>query len=298
MSMSKTARTIEEYWAQCAACEIRRVFSAEEIVTLRSNLIYKDTAGGKGRCVAVSMPEFGLKINDRVEPTAKWPDIADIRPEQAPREILFWRAKEEQGVRHRCALLDPSTTLTLDSFGLGWLHVISLGIAPYLLGNLYQKILRSNAFNLYCLPSTQIEVGLAHLRSLLFAWYTSEEQQNRHHSRIQALTSGMLGDAATPKLKVGGAECNGMTRWTKEDLLNRVAHTDPAEHRAWKNAVDSLVEIIDLIHENRYVLSTEQINQFTSACKKHLRMVENLGLDMRPKHHFLMEMCTRCSVAS
>jgi hypothetical protein len=79
-----------------------------------------------------------------------------------------------------------------------WLHTLSLGVFQFFLAVLLWRFLLLNPWKLDGPPASWPERGLNHFRSLLFLWYNREEQLGRNHTRVQNLTSGMIGTAEKP----------------------------------------------------------------------------------------------------
>eukprot|EP00969_Alexandrium_andersonii_P287725 12720335-Alexandrium_andersonii.AAC.1 len=75
-------------------------------------------------------------------------------------------------------------------------------------------------------------------------------------------------------------------QWTRGHVL--------AEKRAaYTEAVSSLVRVIDLIKEHPRVLPTAAMQTSTDSVCLHLQALDRLGLEQKPKHHFLLEMAPR-----
>ena len=116
--------------------------------------------------------------------------------------------------RRRCPLFDetigitPQTSLTID-----WLHCLSLGVFKVWAMHCYLSLLDNNVFNVLGSREDVRTRSAIRLRTLLFAWYSSEERAGRSHSRVQDLTESMLGSRSTDILGLHGSETNGFVRF-------------------------------------------------------------------------------------
>eukprot|EP00969_Alexandrium_andersonii_P320376 14155036-Alexandrium_andersonii.AAC.1 len=53
-------------------------------------------------------------------------------------------------------------------------------------------------------------MAVKQMESQLFAWYASESQAGREHTRVQSLVASLFGTADAPRCKYHGAETNGL----------------------------------------------------------------------------------------
>ena len=99
--------TQEDYDEAVQTCEQKRRITKLQHSQIRAALRYdkrKTTNSGRGRCLAVDLPELQLKKGDRLEPSISTPDIGtgfDQMPlESFPLEVVFWRLSVESITRH------------------------------------------------------------------------------------------------------------------------------------------------------------------------------------------------------
>ncbi len=92
----------------------------------------------------------------------------------------------------------------MDSFGVDWLHTLSLGIIQMFLGHLIRALFDASVYDVAGGRSQRYELSTVLLRSSFFHWYAEEKRAGRTHSEVQSLTPNMLGEK-TPCLHVQGA---------------------------------------------------------------------------------------------
>ena len=89
LGMPMPEKTPEEYEFACKACEVLVNLSADDVRKIRPLLAFDKKKGG--RYLRQAVPELGLEEKDVLTPTVSHPDIADLAPEQAPRQAVFWQ---------------------------------------------------------------------------------------------------------------------------------------------------------------------------------------------------------------
>ena len=289
------ARKLHEHLARAAlACEIIRVLNAEQIRKLRANMIFEKRAGQpRGRVLTRDLPELGFAKGDRLEGTTSYPDIHDLDPSQAPREVLMWRESEETFVKWRNPIFDDGTGVTLFAMVVDWLHCLSLGVFQYVLGNLWWELLKANAFNLAHTGATLHENGVAALKSRLWAWYKEETRQGRNHTRMEVLTLSMFGSSDAPQLHLHGAETNAALRFSCGALLPQVGKCLGGREAHYKVAIESCLAILELIRAHQQTMKPAIAQEFSEHVVAHLRSLKHLGISAKPKHHALMELATK-----
>ena len=124
-------KTFEDYNQACAKCEIWVTMSWGNFQIVRSHLIYYTQDRVLGRGLSSDVPALGLLKNDRLEPSATFPDVATIdkynRGESDEICLLFWRRSFETHARHRNPFFSAELGVTPDSFAVDWMHTLSLG---------------------------------------------------------------------------------------------------------------------------------------------------------------------------
>ena len=137
-----------------------------------------------------------------------------------------------------------------------------------------------------------IESCVGRLRERLFAWYRAEAAADRHHTRVQSLTKGMVGLSPNHQLGSHGSETNGLLFFT-HSLLAEFSEKilDPHCKLHMTNAVSTLMANHMILKEFRKgMLPTPQTQQFADNWKKHVQAMRALGVAFTPKHHQVAHM--------
>ena len=137
-----------------------------------------------------------------------------------------------------------------------------------------------------------VESCVARLRERLFEWYRSEAIAKRKHTRVQALTNGMVGLSQSHPLGSHGSETNGLLFFT-HSLLAEFSEriTDAHLKRHMTNAVSALVANHNIIKEFRKgMVPTPQTQQFAENWKRHVHALRALEITFTPKHHQVAHM--------
>jgi hypothetical protein len=292
--MPKQAKTSLHYDAACSACEIRTVLAPGEVIRVRARLEFERRQGqSKGRVLQEDLPELGLCKGDRVVPTPEFPDIGSLSPEEAPREVKWWRQSCETITKFRNPLFHPRTGITLLSLALDWLHILSLGVFQVILGHLLQRLLRRNAFRVRGTSTNLMELGLSVLKGHLGVWYTEQAKAGKQYTHLEDLSVSSLGSESDPGLSLPGAATNGVLAFAHDVLLPRFGDVLEAARPHFVAAVSSCVRIREAIREHERVMPDDVIERFCSDVALHISSLEKLGIPMMPKHHLLLEMGAR-----
>ena len=94
------------YEEACAMCEVRvRLTTEEQRNAVARNLRYdKRKNGARGRALVAHVPELGLVVGDRLEPSLALMNVADFDTAELPLVATFWR-RRMQGSRCADAVL-------------------------------------------------------------------------------------------------------------------------------------------------------------------------------------------------
>lgn len=288
-------KNLATFEAACSACEIIKDLSAEDLQLVENHLVYdKSKDGSRGRALIADLPTLGLRMGDRVEPSIAVPDVGFLVCLFGTLSVTFWRPSLETAYRHRCAIFGSSTRLSAWNLGVDWLHCLSLGVFQFWLAELIADLLACNAWCVAGAAAARYELGVAHLREELFGWYRSESSQGRHHTRVQRLVPSMFGSLEPGKrtCHLHGAETNSFLAFS-EVLLSRHGHKlgDRSAHHV--EAGFALKRILARIRRYPRVFPMAEIQGFCSDVQRHLGAIAALGVNPRPKHHFLIEMAAR-----
>ena len=299
VSLPWPPKTLANYFAACAACEIRVDASPTQVRALRMSLRYdKRDTGSRGRALEVSFPDLGLIAGDRLEPTHRMPDVGAAVDRNSTENVslVFWRRCFETITRRRNPVFSERTGIEPDTFFVpDWLHCLSLGVYKVMINFAWHTLFETNVFKLerssLSTADAFIEVNVDLLKELLFQWYKDEHRQKREHAKLQTLTAAMVGTHSGHALGTWGAETNGQlffTRWR----LSKYQHKLPEDRSIHlTRGVSSLVSIHESIKAWRKgVPPLEEIQAFADNWKLHMHALRALDIQPRPKHHQMAHM--------
>lgn len=201
-----------DFEADCARCEIKvRVSAAEQKDRIATLLQFdKRPTGSLGLSLVSGLPEFGLRVGDRLEPSPSLPDVGKLADAALPIVLTFWRRSAESLCRHRNPLfradlgLQVETALTVDI-----LHAINLGVMNTWCRVAAWELLLSGVYGARASgPEGRTTTVLA-MRAKLFAFYKRRRAQHPEEvlTHLNDLTPAMLGTVGKQRCKVKGAEC-------------------------------------------------------------------------------------------
>jgi hypothetical protein len=181
--------------------------------------------------------------------------------------------------------------------GIDWLHCLSLGVFQVYLGHLVWELLLANAWGMSGTAVNKFELGLVAMKAELWAWYSTESAQGRDWTRIQGLTTGMLGATEDRGLKLHGSETNGFLVFSST-LLEKYGFTLGVRAQHHDRALKGLVGIYKMIKAHPAGnLADDDIEQCCSWVLEHMQSLRALGVATKPKHHMLLEFGARCSAS-
>eukprot|EP00973_Karenia_brevis_P056843 7909186-Karenia_brevis.AAC.1 len=149
---------------------------------IASALVFdKRDDGARGRRVTRAMPEYNLKVNDRLEPSPNLLDTGDLESSEVyPIIVTFWRPSMETCTRHRNPIIDPEIGVTIQkSVAIDELHTLRLGVIPRFNVRVFWAILLSNCFGVRN-GSTQDEIlllGVRHMKIRLWDFYKTKSKE-------------------------------------------------------------------------------------------------------------------------
>ena len=253
--------TDEDYDRACKRCEHYVVLSAHQHAYINTLLWYdKRERGNHGRCLAndpVGAPELGLRVGDRLEPTAFLPDVAafgDITTFPTPqRGILFWRSSDVTICTRRNPLFDRELGVTpTRSIAIDLLHTLFLGPMHTWCRMVVWRLLSSGLWGtIAASESERVQVGVLCLRAELMAWYAARRRalSPAHHvTELSDLTVKMVGTATAPRLKTKAMETFGLLLFLTEMLLKNRDRFDDADRLIESGEV--LARLVALMRES------------------------------------------------
>ncbi len=296
MSMPFPEKTLAEYLEACRKCERKLVLTPAQIKAVRPHLTFERTGTARGRHLKQAVPTLGLEAKDRLVCTTSHPSVADFAPENGPRPCTFWRPSLDTLARARNPLICEETGITMRSFGIDWMHCLSLGIFAHLLGYLLRALLDLDVWRVRSSKQQIAEVSMGYVRAMLVDWYKKEASTGRKHSEVRVITVKMLGVPNAPFLKVNAGECNGFLRFAQQELLPRFGFIFGPRLQPFTVAIDTLVVMLVTCWEYKRKIPPVAVQAFSDAVVNHMKALKTLNIPNRPKHHQAMELSVRLSV--
>eukprot|EP00959_Pyramimonas_sp_CCMP1952_P141472 2961016-Pyramimonas_sp.AAC.1 len=133
------------------------------------------------------MPEYNLKVGDRLEPSADLFDVGTFDSKPLPFTATFWRVPRDARRRplvstlHRNPLFHPSTGLTQKHLMVDMLHTVHLGVIQILIAHIIWATLDANVWQVW---------------NDINRWYRASRIP--HNARLSNLTPSMLGTSESP----------------------------------------------------------------------------------------------------
>ena len=299
----------EQYNSWCLACEIMVIIRSEaDRQCILEQLVYLKGSRPtyRGRTIRCSVPRLDLLAGDRLEPFEGMTDIGEFDSRGVPFQALFWRTHlDEHGrisdaVIHRCPLLDEEIGTSTDSIVVDTLHSLYGGPAMRLSSATLWRILMQNCFGIPGRQEIKIELGVRHLRGMLFEF--QEKHKIPHNERIRDLTPKMLGPQqgaaegmdechGGANLKLKSAECGLMLLFCSELLsvyADKLRFGDDL-----LLAVQSLIAYMDLLRSCPAVMDTSQRHRAFDLMQSMLFFSKEAAIILSPKFHFCYEMTRR-----
>ena len=193
MGVVSPARSMVDYMRSCVQCETRMVLTPAQIRQLRPCMYFdrRRTADGThGRSISRDFPDLGLLRNSRLEPSATHPDIHNFSAEHGDRHTIWWRRKQESGVRRRNPLFSSESGVSIDSIAVDWLHTLSLGVFQHLLGAFVWNFVEADSFHVnQTTKQARLDLSVAQIRNQLFDLHKAEslEIANTAEHRVWCL---------------------------------------------------------------------------------------------------------------
>ena len=130
-------------------------------------------------------------------------------------------------------------------------------------------------------------------RSDLYTFYSDESRDGRRHTAVQNFNVGMLGTNDDPAMNLHAAETCGVLRFAHAVLVPRYGAFLGDNHIHFKRAVSSCIVMLDIIREFDVLPTNPAIQRLCDNTVVHLRALEALQIQCRPKHHTMLEMAAK-----
>ena len=283
----KTGRT---YDAACRACELPRVFSNDQLGTLRENLCFeRGKKGIMGLGLQCDIDTLNLARRDRLEPTSQMPDHGAINDMVGPVSLLFWRRSSETSVRRRCPIMCSELHLGPENLGIDWLHSVALGVCGFWIAEILWDCVEANVYGLQHLRSDRVELTFARISEEFGAWIKVELAAGRHHTKPQRFEHKMFGTSSSRKSGLHGAESLSFTAFLSV-YVERHGAILADRRQTHTNAGKALLAIIDIIRSHPRQVPQGQRARFCTAVAMLSDAFRALNVAGRPKEHLLADM--------
>jgi len=282
-----------DYVNACNVCEVVvTIASHAELRIVRSHLRFdRRQSGGHGRCITTTLPQFGLCVGDRLEPTPQLADVSNFDLLVTfPVNVIFWRRSLNTITLHRNPFFSEELGVSFDTLTCDALHVLSLGVYGFFIAFVFHLLFDVDAWG------TGIRAGAdgrraqscIALRAELWEFYRTEKARGVVHTELDDLIPTMIGPRRDPDMHTQGAETNSLLMFLPV-LLDRHQHKLPNGHLV-RVACDCLVRIRTLIRMHMHNFPGNCIQEFYNATKRFLLVNREIGGPEKPKHHMLCHM--------
>ena len=288
--------TDEDYHTACQRCEIWIIIpNADDLGRIVQALHYdKRKTGNRGRCLKLSFLEFSLDEGDRLEPHSGLMDIAEFDAITTfPAQALFWRRSNETLCTHRSPLFNYRIGITpTKSIAIDALHTLFLG--PMLVWGklaLWCLLLAGIWGTFESNNEERLRVAIMAMRAALMHWYSQEQAQGRFHTRIDYMTSKMIGTQSKQALKLKAMEAYGFIQFLVHCLLT---YPSPNTH-ALRAAGQLLIQFVQIMKDSHGRLTVAEQHRMLSMWKQYMAIMRPYESDT-PKAHLAYHMILRTPV--
>ena len=220
------------YDEACNRCEVKvEVRTEPEQHKLVTNLAWDKRAKG-GRRLVKDVPEKGLRVGDRLEPSGGLVDIGALESVPLPVFLVFWRPSEESIARHRNPLfaneklgVTAEKSMTVDT-----LHAFYLGVMLVWCRVCLWVLLKSGVYGPGATSPTGLPSCCLAMRAALFTWFKAHGRSQKL-TEINDWTTSMVGDANTPKCKTKASETWTLLLFLMYELAKFGQRVGPDCHR-------------------------------------------------------------------
>ena len=234
--------------------------------------------------------------NDRLEPTADFPDIHKIFEVASPFKpftILFWRTLEVTAVLHRNPILLPDLGISYMQFSVDVLHCLHLGVFLYYLTKALHMIFKVDGFEHRQTRKTEKLIANAiALKARLAIWYPLYDKVLAGRgrppaTRINHLTETMLGaEDLSSLVSLKAAEARHLLPFVLEQLQKFKSKLSSVIH------IDNFIRAGQCLEDFMQILNSQPRKMQPSACQslvdlvlEHNARAQRAGVKMYPKHH-------------
>ncbi len=164
------------YDESCSKCEhLIVVWTREQLDKLVANLVYdksNHSKSSRGRKLVRDLPEWGLLKNDRLEPTIEVWDINDLKADNLPISLVFWRRVSEYLSRHRNPLFRDPYVASMEVIAVDEMHTMHLGLYNFYVAFVFHHLIAQDVFQVGGgSQEHKRALAVARLRSELWDFY-------------------------------------------------------------------------------------------------------------------------------
>jgi len=224
--------------------------------------------GGSGLALHVPLPELGLVVGDRLEPSDSLHDVGKLRDAEVPLDVVFWRRSEESLCRHRNPLLTADVGLSTDkALTVDTLHALYLGVMLVYCRVTVWVVLHSGVYGHGVGGEAGLVPAVLAIRHALFGFYDRRHAAlpEENLTRVSDMVPAMLGTSADPKLKTKGAETWGFLFFLLDELRRWGAKLGAEVDRLLR-AGEALVQMVLLWRGCGWVVPDHIVQDVKSLC--------------------------------
>ena len=210
-----------------------------------------DSKGGRGRCLRWDIAGTGLRADDRLEPSIVVPDVGSFEELESrlPLFVTFWRRGVQARVLHRNPLLDAELDITPRRLVVDVLHCLNLGTLKSFCRELLWQLMWDGAWidRRGRIQDEWVDLSVSSMRVELNQFLDVYERNNKDHkiTRIQQVTTGMVGTPAARLLKLKAAE----TKYFFYFLVSKIKKVSARIHcgGTWLHAATAMERFLRLL---------------------------------------------------
>ena len=285
--------TEEDYRNCCQRCLRRvRVKSVADRDAISRKLRYdKRQNGNRGRCMTDGLDAFGLFAGDRLEPTARLPDVAGFDSATPPFSVDFWRTSEESATRRPNPLFLADVGISVaENVASDSLHAVYLGVMRVWARVAVWTCLLSGVFGGVGTAEENVATGILAFRSMLMSWYKTrhKERPGERLTRLADFNAKLIGTASSQVLKSKGAETYGLMKF----LLHLYGRFQGRLGDTWQRLLKAglaLERVVTIWQEHDWIIPPARRQEALDEYGKHVALMQPFNV-YTPKHHIVFHL--------
>ena len=260
--------TLEDLLRACMACEhVVHINYWELLLRVRASLGRVGAKNFKGGTLQITLPDVGLDIGDRIEPSDLLYDYSSLMMMgELPAggvTVTFWRASAETLVHHRNQFFCEELATSPQTILPDMMHVLFLGLWQSFAARAFRAMVAGNVYNspAHWAPQAVVSHTLEMMKAQLYLWYPEFKAMNplKSVSEIQDISIKMVGREARPSMDLKAGETKYFLYFLRDELQKHVAkirsgavwaataramcaHTDVCDANPWRMGPMALEE--------------------------------------------------------